>query len=87
MAILEGNLFGCHTCRPSALVPYIMAWVNPGPQDGFQVEWASIVGSTPWLTAQEHISEQKLQWFDEPAPEMPSDLELATEDMWCCITE
>ena len=77
MAILEDSLFGGRTWRPSALVLYIMAWVNPGPQDGFQVKWESIVGITPWLAAQEHISEQ----------ELPSDLELAMEDMWCCITE
>ena len=70
------------------MVLYIMARVNLGLQDGFQVEWATIVGNTPWLTTQEHISEQELQWFyNEPALEMPSDLELAMEDIWCRITE
>ena len=45
VAILEGNLFGGHTQRPSAMVLYIMAQVNPGLEEGFHVKWASIVGT------------------------------------------
>ena len=47
MAAQEGALYGGKTRWPSALVLYIMEHVNPGLPEGFQVEWLSIVGSTP----------------------------------------
>ena len=49
MVAREGALYGRKTCRPSALVLYIMEHVNPGLPEGFRVEWPSIMGSTPWL--------------------------------------
>ena len=88
MAILEGNLFGGCTQRPSTMVLYIMARVNLGLDEGFCIEWASIVGNTPWLATRQHANEQELQQFyNEPALDMPSELELATEDVWHCIME
>ena len=60
-----------------------MNWVNPGLPKHFWVEWMSIVGSTPWLAAWEHLSEVDMQrFYDEPALEVSSELELATEDVW-----
>ena len=86
--ILECKLFGGKTQRPSALVLYFMYQVNLGLEEGFQVEWASIVGCTPWLAIQEHLATEELQQFyDEPGPEVPSELELITEDVWHHTTE
>ena len=52
------------------------------------MEWTSIVGSTPWLAALEHLSEEDLQWlYNEPEPDVSLELELATEDVWHCTLE
>ena len=62
--------------------------MNPGLEEGFQVEWTSIVGGAPWITTREHLSVEELQWFyDELGPQVPSELELAMEDVWCCTVE
>ena len=55
---------------------------------GSQVEWASIVGSTHWLATQSHLSEQEFQQFyNQLEPEVPSELELETEDVLHCTME
>ena len=82
MIAWEGALYGGKTHRPSALVLYIMEHVNPGLPEGFWVEWPSIVGSTPWLISQNHMSQEELDWFySEPVPTVPSDLEVAMEEV------
>ena len=58
-AISEGALFGGHIQKPSALVEYIIFWVNPGLDARFQIEWPSIMGKTPWLATQQHMSEEE----------------------------
>ena len=62
-ATLEGDLFGGNIQKPSALVEYIMFRVNPGLDARFQIEWASIVGQTPWLAAQQHMSQEQFNQF------------------------
>ena len=82
MVAQEGALFGRKTRQPSALVLYIMEHVNPGLPEGFRVEWPSIVGSTPWLISQNHMSQEELdQFYSEPPPTVPSDLEVAMEEV------
>ena len=52
------------------------------------MDWASIVGVTPWLAAREHLTPEELQWFyDEPGSQVPSELELIMEDVWHHTTE
>ena len=83
MAAQEGALYSRKTHRPSALVLYIMEHVNPGLPEGFQVEWPSIVGSTPWLIARNHMSQEELdRFYSEPPPTVVSDLEVATEEVY-----
>ena len=78
----EGALFGRRTHQPSALVLYIMENVNPGLLEGFLVEWPSIVGSTPWLISQNHMSQEELdRFYSEPPPTEPSDLEVVMEEV------
>ena len=82
MVAPKGALFGGKTCQPSALVLYIMEHVNPGLHEGFRVEWPSIVGSTPWLIFRNHMSQEELDLFySEPPPTVPSDLEVAMEEV------
>ena len=82
MATQEGALYGGKTCKPSALVLYFMEHVNPGLSEPYQVHWPSIVGKTPWLAFQDHLSGDELEWFyQEPGPDDPKELEQATEDM------
>ena len=82
MLAWEGALYGGKTHRPSALVLYIMEHVNPGLSEGFQVEWPSIMGSTPWLISRNHMNREELDWFySEPPPTVPSDLEVAMEEV------
>ena len=82
MIAREGALFGGRTHQPSALVLYIMEHVNPGLPEGFWVEWPSIVGSTPWLISRNHMSQEELDCFySEPPPTVPSDLEVAMEEV------
>ena len=82
MVAWEGTLFSGKTHRPSALVLYIMEHVNPGLPEGFWVEWLSIVGSTPWLISQNHMSQEELDHFySEPPLRVPSDLEVAMEEV------
>ena len=83
MAAQEGALYGGKTCWPSALVLYIMGHVNPGLPEHFWVEWLSIVGSTPWLIARNHMSREELnQFYSEPLPTVVSDLEVAMEEVY-----
>ena len=52
------------------------------------MEWSGIVGYTPWLATQDHMSEEDLrQFYDEPAPDVLSELEEATKDVWHCTIE
>ena len=82
MIAQEGALFGRKICRPSALVLYIIEHVNPGLPEGFQVEWLSIVGSTPWLISQNHMGQEELdRFYSEPLLTEPSDLEVAMEEV------
>ena len=82
MVAREGALFGRKTHQPSALVLYIMEHVNPGLPEGFRVEWLSIVGSTPWLISRNHMSQEELdRFYSEPPPTVPSDLEVAMEEV------
>ena len=82
MVSREGALYGGKTCRPSALVLYIMEHINPGLPEGFQVEWLSIVASTPWFISQNHMSREELdRFYSEPLPTVPSDLEVAMEEV------
>ena len=82
MIAQEGALYSGKTHRPSALVLYIMEHVNPGLLEGFRVEWLSIVGSTPWLISQNHMSQEELdRFYSEPPLTVPSDLEVAMEEV------
>ena len=88
MVIWEGKLFGGKTWWPSALLLYIMNRVNQGLPEHFRVEWMTTVGSTPGLATHSHLSEEDMQWFyDEPALEVSSELELAIDDVWCHTLE
>ena len=83
MAAREGALYSGKTRWSSALVLYIMEHVNPGLWEHFRVEWPSIVGSTPWLIAQNHWSQEELdRFYSEPPPTVVSDLEVATEEVY-----
>ena len=83
MAAQEGGLYGGKTCWPSALVLCIMEHVNPGLPEDFRVDWPSIVGSTPWLIAWNHMSREELdRFYSEPLPTVVSDLEVATEEVY-----
>ena len=83
MATQEGALYGGRVRRPSALVLYIMERVNPGLLEHFWVEWPSIVGSTPWLAARDHMTpEDKDRFNNEPLSDMATDLEVATEEVY-----
>ena len=63
---------------------YIMEHVNPGLPEHYQVQWPNIVGKTPWLAAQNHLSHDELcRFYQEPDPDTPSQLELVTEDIYC----
>ena len=82
MVAQEGALYGGKTRQPSALVLYIMEHVNPGLPEGFRVECLSIVGSTPWLISWNHMSQEELdRFYSEPPPTVPSDLEVAMEEV------
>ena len=82
MVAQEGALFGGRTRQPSALVLYIMEHVNPGLPEGFWVEWPTIVGSTPWLISRNNMSQEELdRFYSEPLPTVPSDLEVAMEEV------
>ena len=82
MAAWEGALYGGKTRKPSALVLYIMEHVNPGFPEPYWVHWPNIVGKTPWLAFQDHLSRDELKWFyQELGPDDPSELEQATKDM------
>ena len=60
-----------------------MEHVNPGLQEHFQMEWLSIVGSTPWLIAQSHMSQEELdRFYSKPPLTVVSDLEVATEEVY-----
>ena len=83
MAAREGALYGGKTRRPSALVLYIMAHVNPGLPEHYRVEWHNIVGKTPWLATQNHLSQDEFHHFyREPGLDIPSELELAMGDAY-----
>ena len=83
MATQEGALYGRRVHRPSALVLYIMECVNPGLPEHFQVEWLSIMGSTPWLAARDHMTpEDKDRFNNEPLSDVATDLEVATEEVY-----
>ena len=83
MATREGDLYGGRVRWPSALVLYIMECVNPGLPEHFWVEWSSIVGSTPWLAAQDHMTpENKDRFNNEPLSDLATDLEVATEEVY-----
>ena len=74
MATREGALYSGRTRWPSALVKYIMECVNPGLLEHFQVEWPSIVGSTPWLIARDHMTQEDWDRFNnEPLSAVASD--------------
>ena len=46
------------------------------------MEWPSIVGSTSWLISQNHMSREELdRFYSEPPPTVPSDLEVAMEEV------
>ena len=82
MIAREGALFGGRTRQPSALVLYIMEHMNPGLLEGFQVEWPSIVGSTPWLISRNHMNQEELdRFYSEPPLTEASDLEVAMEEV------
>ena len=82
MTAQEGALYGRKTCQPSALVLYIMEHANPGLPKGFRVEWPSIVRSTPWLIARNHMSQEELdRFYSEPPSTVVSDLEVAMEEV------
>ena len=87
MPAREGALYGGRICQPSTLILYIMEHVNPGLPEHFWVEWSSIVGSTPWLIAWSHMSQEELdRFYSEPLPTVVSDLEVAMEEVydWEC---
>ena len=82
MATQEGALYGGRIHQPSALVLYIMERVNPGLPEHSEIEWPSIVGSTPWLAARDHMTpEDKDRFNTEPSSDMATDLEVATEEV------
>ena len=84
MATWKGALYSGKTRKPNALVLYIMEHVNPGLPEPYRVHWHNIVGKTPWLAFREHLNGEELQWFyQEPEPDDPSELEKATEDVYC----
>ena len=83
MATQEGALYGGRVRQPSALVLYIMERVNPGLPEHFRVEWPSIVGSTPWLAARDHMTlEDKDRFNNEPLSDVATDLEVAMEEVY-----
>ena len=83
MATQEGALYGGKTCKPSALLLYIMEHVNLGLQEPYRVHWHNIVGKTPWLAFQEHLNGEELQrFYQEPELDNLSELEKATEDVY-----
>ena len=83
MATREGALYGGKTRWPSTLVQYIIERVNPGLPEHFRVEWPIIVGSTPWLIAWEHMTQEDWDRLNnEPPPDMVLDLEVATEEVY-----
>ena len=83
MAAQEGALHGGKVRQPSALVLYIMERVNPGLLEHFRVEWLSIVGSTPWLAARDHMTpEDKDRFNNEPLSDVATDFEVATEEVY-----
>ena len=82
MATQEGALYGGKTRKPSALVLNIMEHVNPGLPEPYWVHWPNIVEKTPWLAFWDHLSRDELkQFYQEPGPDDPSELEQATEDV------
>ena len=88
MAAQEGALYSGKTRRYSALVLYIMVRVNPGLPEHYQVHWHNIVGKTPWLVTRNHMSKDEFQrFYQEPYPEKPLELELATEDVYRWLVE
>ena len=88
MAAREGALYGGKTWRPSALVLYITAHVNPGLLEHYRVQWHNIVGKTPWLAARNHLCQDELcHFYQEPDLDNPSELEWATEDVYCWQVE
>ena len=83
MAAREGALYGGRVRWPSALVLYIMERVNPGLLEHFRVEWLSIMGSTPWLVAQDHMTpENKDRFNNEPLSDLATDLGVATKGVY-----
>ena len=82
MAAWEGALYGRKTRWPSTLVLYIMDCVNSGLLEHFWVEWSSIVGSTPWLISQNHMTWEELDRFYSEPPAVVSDLEVATKEVY-----
>ena len=82
MAAREGALYSGKTLKPSTLVLYIMEHVNPGLPGPYRVHWPNIVGKTPWLAFQDHLSGDELkQFYQEPGLDDSSELEQATEDV------
>ena len=82
MATQEGTLYGGRIHQPSALVLYIMERVNPGLLEHFEIEWPSIVGSTPWLAGRDHMTKEDQDRFNtEPSSDVATDLEVATEEV------
>ena len=66
-----------------SLILYIMEHVNPGPPEHYMVQWHNIVGKIPWLAAWNHLSQDELcQFYQEPGPDIPSEFEQATEDVY-----
>ena len=83
MVAREGALYDGKVWQPSALVIYIMQHVKPTLMDHYWVEWTSIVGLTPWFAAWDHMSDEELSCFyNQPDPEISSELELAMEDVY-----
>ena len=88
MAAWEGALYDWKTCKPSALVLYIMEHVNPGLPEPYRVHWHNIVGKTLWLAFWEHLNGEELQrFYQELEPDDPSELEKATEDVYRWVVE
>ena len=49
----------------------------------YRVQWHNIVGKIPWLTGQNHLSQDELRrFYQEPGPDTPLELEQATEDVY-----
>ena len=60
-----------------------MEHVNRGLPEPYRVHWHNIVRTMPWLAAQEHLSKEELdRFYQEPGPEISSELEKATEDVY-----